>query len=274
MRTGASLADTFWYMRQVPEPSAEQMAAQTRAQRIRAQQPTGSSGEQAWRRLLSDRRLKVERVWWKGLAEALPDYIPDVLAHHLRYWQIGRELAYDEQGKLYRLPWRRRQRWPWARDARQTSPALLPEDENAIQRALRRQVRYWQDMLFGWRRPDQYLWPRDQVLITVLRSLGLLLVFALVGVALGLLAYGWWRVLELVVGPALGDLLSSGELDDRLKLLSALAGWLTTVLMIVRSVLGWMPKVYRCLDRNLTARLAARRTLVAWDRHLPANAKR
>jgi hypothetical protein len=81
-------------------------------------------------------------------------------------------------------------------------------------------------------------------------------------------------VLELVVGPALGDVLSSGELDDRLKLLSALAGWLTTVLMIVRSVLGWMPKMYRWLDRNLTAWLAARRTLVAWDRHLPANAKR
>lgn len=80
------------------------------------------------------------------------------------------------------------------------SPLLLPEDENAIQRALERQVKYWQDMLFGWRRPDQYLWPRDQLSVALLRSLGLLLVFTVIGVALALLAYGWWRALEFVVG--------------------------------------------------------------------------
>jgi hypothetical protein len=279
MRTGASLGDTFWHLRRAPEPSSEEKETQTRAERIEARQSDKVSSEEDWRRLLSDDRLKVERVWWKGLAEALPPYIPEVLAGHLRYWQIGRELAYDGRGRLYRLPWYRRLRWPWRRPGwmggggpRRTSPVLLPEDENAIQRALERQVKYWQDMLFGWRRPDQYLWRRDQSLVMLLRTLGLLLAFILMGVGLAFLAYGWWRVLQLVVGPAVADVLAQGSLDDRLKLLSASAGWLTTVFMIIRTMLGWVPKVYRWLDQNLTARRVARRTLVAWDRYLPQEA--
>jgi hypothetical protein len=275
MRTGASLADIFWYLRQVPEPSADEKATLVRTNRIKTRQADAVDEEEDWRRLLSDDRLKVERVWAKGLAEALPPYIPEVLAHHLRHWQIGRELAYDESGRLYRLAWHRLLRWPWRRPGflshrhtRRTSPVLLPEDENAVQRALRRQVKVWQDMLFGWRRPDQYLWRKDQILVGILRTLGLLMVFLLVGVGLGLLAYGWWRVLELVVGPSINDVLTGGELDDRLRLLSASVGWLTTIFMVVRTVLGWMPKVYRWLDHNLTARLVARRTLVTWDHYL------
>lgn len=89
MRTGASLADTFWYMRQVTEPSSEQKETETRSERIRARQSDKVRRGEDWRRLLSDDRLKVERVWWKGLDEALPPYIPGGLGRHLRHWQIG-----------------------------------------------------------------------------------------------------------------------------------------------------------------------------------------
>ena len=259
MNTGASLADTFWYMRQVSKPPAEAQV-KPRRERIDAQQsekvPKGHDDED-WRNLLSDYRLTVMRRRLMRLTDALPPYVAGTLIHHLRHWQIGRELAYGAQGKLYRLSRSRR--------SQHETPRLLPGDENAVQKALERQIKRWQDMLFGWRPPDQFLWWIDRQSIGLLHSLALALLFVVVGAGLGLLAYVWGCIINLVVGPAVLDVLTTGELDDRLKLLAAAAGWLTTMLAASRAVLGWVPRAYRWLDQNLTAWFVARRTLVKWD---------
>jgi hypothetical protein len=261
MNIGASLADTFWYMRRAMESSSE-IQAEAAAERK----------DEDWRRLLSDYRLKVERTQLAGLVEALPPYLTGILNHHLSRWQIGRELAYDKQGRLYRLPWYRRLHWlsraslPIGKtQRRRESPRLSPKDENAIQQALERQVRRWQDMLFGWRRPDEFLWWIDRQSITLLRSLGLLFVFIVVGIGLALLAYGWGYILNLVIGPAVPDVLAKGALDDRLKLLSAAVGWLATTSMAIRTIVGWVPGIHHWLDQNLTAWFIAQRTLVRWN---------
>jgi len=274
MTAGSSLADTFWYMRQVPKPPSD-VRNRLRSERVAEQKslkvPKGRQDEDL-RRLLSDYRLKVVRGRLVGLSETLPPHVAGMLVYHLRHWQIGRELAYDGRGYLYRLPWYRRIGWPgrtpaWIRKRwpRYDSPRLLPEDEDAVQRALERQVARWQDMLFGWRRPDEFLWWIDRLAIAGIRFVALLFLSIVVGLALALLIYTFGYIVNLVVSPAVPDVLAHGELDDRLKLLAAVGGWLTLAWTVGRAGVGWIPRALRWLENSLTAWLLAQRTLVRWD---------
>jgi hypothetical protein len=275
MNVGGSLADTFWAMYASPKPSKKKQTTAQRIVRVPARQSKSVSDkyrEADWRELLSDYRLTVLCRRIQGLAEALPPYVASTLVHHLRRWQIGRELAYDSRGQLYHLPWYRRLRWPgrtpaWIRKRwpRRESPRLLPEDEHAIRQALDRQMQRWHGMLFGWRRPAEFLRVLDRVSIAVLRCIATSLLILGLGVGLAAVAYLWGRAAIWFIGPAIPEFLSQGDLEERLKVLSAVAGWSTTTFLILRTVASWVPQAYDWLDETLTARRVARRTLVEWN---------
>lgn len=260
MNTGASLADTFWYMRKIPNPP-KKVPGKPRPKQIEARQLEGvpkDRKQEDWRKLLSNLRLKVVRRRLKKLVDVLPPYVAETLIQHLRRWQIGRELAYDDQGVLHRHRQYRRAE----------TPILLPEDENAIQRALGKQFKRWEDMIFGWRPADQFLYWIDRLILILLRFLVVVLLFGLVGAGFGLLTYIYGLIIKGTLGSALNEVLTAGEIGDRLKLLAAASGWLSTIFTVGQTVWKKVIQVYEWIDQNITGWFIAQRTLVTWNRYI------
>lgn len=285
INTGASLAATFWYMR--PPPALpNHLRSQRRVEQIASWQskeiPKDRRAED-WRKLLSDYRLKVEQRRVRDLSPALPKYVAKTLVHHLDHWRIGRDLVYDEQGRLRRASIFRRRFSPLLRRVlrrlgkrrpRRRSPRLLPEDEKDIQRDLERQFSKWHDMIFGWRGPEEFLWVWDRLSIAGIRLLGTSTVIVGLSIGLALVAYLWGYVAIKVVASGVPKLLKQGDIGDRLALLSALTGWVTTTFVILRTVANWIPQAYNWLDEALTSCFVARRTLVNWRSTWRKNWKR
>lgn len=238
---GMSLADTYWYLR------------------LPGRRPRKVLSEEDWRRLLSKYRLDAERARLQGLEDCLPPYVVAVLRQHLKQWSIGTEVGYRE-GKLVRVP---------GSDLHENIKA---PDESALQRALERQVRNWESLLFGLRDATSYLHTTDKRWIAVLRWGGL---FAgLLLTALFLLTVALVSAYLLAAGPLPGLLRFLTENQAGVSEYLAVVSLLWTVLVAVpvpialrgayQATRGWQ----QWLDDTLTTRFITRRTYVPWDKYL------
>jgi hypothetical protein len=279
---GMSLADTHYYMRK-PERRRRHFS------------------QEDWRTLLSTYRLDVERGRLESLKPHLPPYVSDVLQSHLRQWSIGNELEVGPDGQLRRrtflfrrshslglLSWHiSEEKWrdvsilfrlthplgffkAFRRPYR--SPEIAPEQEAALQEALRQQVKRWEGLLFGLREPISYLYRSDRRrIVWLMRALVFIVIVVVVGVPLGL---GVVRVAGQAATSLITALLyrmqeAGAQVSDWLALAKLLLGLLTSLgasltgLGILFRFLRWL---YRAINHRLTVYFIARRMLVPWDR--------
>lgn len=271
LTSGASLADTCWYARPPRRPSGAELR-RPRAERLKEAMalPRQRPSAEDWRRLLSYYRLHSECVRVNSLRSVLPVYVPDVLIRHLRAWAIGEMLYYDDRSQLRRRPWRQSpafQMWLPRRMRRQyRSPTLLPEDEIALLQALKQQETRWRQMLFGLRRPEDFMRRRDLITVTLWRWLLLLLLLAGIGLAVGLLLYALGLIVAAAVWPAFQALMHGAGLGDWLKVITTGLGWLSVLGLLGKALFQWTRKAQSVINRWLMVRAIARRTLVPWNR--------
>ncbi|HZQ09723.1 MAG TPA: hypothetical protein VFD70_24305 [Anaerolineae bacterium] len=237
---GMSIADTYWSL-QIPVRQSEQERAKA-----------------TWRRMLSRKRLEVEQRRLRTLIPYLPPYVVPVICKHLDQWCIGESLDY-EGGQLR------------ARNARATAPISI-QDEDAIQDALRDQVRQWARMLFGAWEATSYLRARDRRLINWLRRIFTFCIMLPLGLVLGLVVWFLSFFLFAFFIPLLIQLLmqSRAGISDWLGLGSFT---LTLLLLIpgpflIRVAFQGTRSAQQWIDSQLTVEFIAQRTYVPWDRHL------
>ncbi len=271
LTSGASLADTCWYARPPRRPPGAELS-RPRAERLKEvmARPRQRPSAEDWRRLLSYYRLHSECVRVNSLRSVLPDYVPDVLIRHLRTWAIGEMLYYDNRAQLRRRPWWHSpafQMWlpRWMR-CQHRSPALLPEDEIALIQALKQQETRWRQMLFGFRRPEDYVRRRDLITVALWRWLLLLLLLVGTGLAVGLLLYTLGLIIAAAVWPAFQALMHGAGLGDWLKIITTAFGWLSVLGLLGKALFQWTREAQAAINRWLMVRVIARRTLVPWDR--------
>lgn len=271
LTSGASLADTCWYVRPPRRPSKMELG-RPRPERLAqaADTPLKRPSAEDWRRLLSYYRLHTERTRVDSLRLALPPYVPDVLARHLQAWTIGETLYYDDRSRLRRRPWWQSpafQMWLPRRMRRQyRSPVLLPEDEIALLKALKQQETRWRQMLFGFRRPEDFMHLRDHVVVTLLRWLLLLLLLMGIGLSVGVLLYVLGMIVSAAVWPTFQSLMQDAELGDWLKVITTAAGWLSILGLLGKALFQWTREAQAHIYYRLMVRAIARRAHVPWDR--------
>ncbi|MFQ6102068.1 MAG: hypothetical protein ACE5OS_12665 [Anaerolineae bacterium] len=268
LTAGASLADTCWYLRSPPRPSKTELSRPRSERLAKLLDRRLAAGD--WRRLLSYYRLNVERTRVNSLRYALPSYVPDVLIRHLRAWTIGEVLYYDDLSRLRRRPWWQSpafQMWLPRRMRRQNrSPILLPEDEIALVKALNQQETRWRQMLFGFRRPEDFLHRRDYITICLLRRLLLSLLLLGIGLAAGVLLYALGLIATAAVWPAFQPLMQGVELGDWLKVITTVAGWLSVLGLLGKALFQWTREAQAHIHHWLVVLFIARRAYVPWDR--------
>jgi len=271
LTAGASLADTCWYLRSPPRPSKMELSRPRleRLAEIENQKRKRPSAED-WRRLLSFYRLHVERTRVHSLRHALLPYVPDVVTRHLQAWTIGETLYYDDCSRLRRRPWWQSpafQMWlpRWMR-RHYHSPILLPEDEIALVKALNQQETRWRQMLFGFRRPEDFLHRRDRVTIGLLRRLLLSFLVLGIGLAASALLYALGLIVAAAVWPAFQALMQGAELGDWLKVITTAAGWLSVLGLLGKALFQWTREAQARIHHWLMVRAIARRAYVVWDR--------
>ncbi len=238
---GMSLADTYWYLR------------------LPGRRPRKVLSEESWRRLLSKYRLDAERARLKSLEDCLPPYIAAVLRRHLKSWSIGTTVGYRD-GQLVRLP-----------GTDQEKP-IKAQDESALQRALERQVRNWESLLFGLRDAKSYLHAGDIRLIVLLRWIGLF--FGLLVTAVFLLTLALVSAYGLAMGPLPGLvrflIANQARVSEYLAVVSVL--WTVLIAVPVPIVLRAAYQATRSfqqwLDDTLTTRFITYRTYIPWDTYL------
>lgn len=241
LTAGMSLADTYWYLR------------------LPGRRPRKVLSEESWRRLLSKYRLDAEKARLKSLEDGLPPYIAAVLQQHLQRWSIGTEVGY-QGGQLVRIP-----------GTDQDKP-IRPPDESALQRALERQVRNWESLLFGLRDAKSYLHASDTRWIALLRWTGLF--FGLLATAGFLLGIALLSAYFLAEGPLPGVLRFLTANQARVSEYLAVVSLLWTVLIAVpvpialRGAYQATRGFQQWLDDRLTTRFITRRTYIPWDTYL------
>jgi hypothetical protein len=259
---GASLADTYWYMRP--------------ARRF----GRGKSPE-SWHELLIRQRLTeiIRRV--RRLEPYLPPGVGPALRHSLWEWGIAQELE-RHRGQV-RIAYPRLYRWRfmhWVRRIRANRMAkrwvgkvgeerfvvLKRGEEKGIYRNLKRQARVWSDLIHGSREPREYLLPSDWRQVRWMAFAASILTF---GVALVLGVSLLLTILFRVFISLVVSLQPMAALPTELKDWLAVATTLATTVFVLTTqtgrVIRGMVNLYRSFHGWLVRRKIEQRTLVAWD---------
>lgn len=246
---GGSLADTYWYWLPPTDPPTQK-----------------KSRDKSWQQLLAHYRLFELRRRVLSLKDALPPYMSAVLHKHLRHWEIGQALFYTKRGTLRR----KHKPWWWFRITAKSPPAIISQlaypDEREIHATLGKQASQWADLVLGWKSPEQFLSYSDYCILDGIYVLTIAAGALVAAVALLGTMYAWAWITISLVGPALSDVLSSGNLKDRLLLLSTISGWFGTWYLMGKAIVKGIAHVANSIKEWLTAQIIARRTLVSWNR--------
>ncbi len=271
LTAGASLADTCWYLRPPPRPSKAELS-RPRSERLADLDDLAYKRPAAedWRRLLSFYRLHAERTRVRSLHHALSPCVPEVLIRHLRAWSIGEMLYYNDRSRLCRRSWLLSpafQTWLPRRLRRKTrSPDLLPEDEIALIQALNQQETRWRQMLFGFRRPEDFLHSRDHACIALLRWLLLFLLLLAIGLAAGTFLYVLGLLVAAATWPAFQSLMEGAGASDWIKVITTVVGWLSILGLLGKALFQWTRAAQARIHHWLMTYRIAWRTRVPWDR--------
>jgi hypothetical protein len=247
LNSGMSLADTFWYLR---PPS---------------RRPKEALSEESLRRMLAKYRLEAERARLQSLSECLPAFVVPVIQRQLRLWSIGTELGY-RNGELVLVT-----------NGNEREP-LKKRDELRVQRALRRQVRNWELLIFGLRQATSFLRAQDWRWIAILRwaalfgtllLTSLLLIFIIQVVAF-----------FIAVGPLPGLIRFLIERQTQVSEYLAVVSLLWTILiaspvpLVLRAAYQGTRGIQAHLDQALTIWFIARRSYVPWDTYVRKSQKK
>ena len=258
---GASLADTYWYMRP--------------ARRF----GRGKSPE-SWHELLIRQRLTEIIRRARRLEPYLPPGVGAALRHSLWEWGVAQELE-RHQGRV-RIAYPRLYRWRfirWVREIRahrmakrwvgkvgeERFVALERDEEKGIYRNLRRQAKVWGDLIHGSREPRDYLLPSDwrQVRWMALAASALTFGAALIP---GVFLLGTLLRASISLVTKLQPI---AALPTQLKDWLAVATTLATVVLVLTTQMGRVIRgllnLYRSFHDWLVMRKIEQRTLVAWD---------
>ncbi|HEX9077121.1 MAG TPA: hypothetical protein VF932_15150 [Anaerolineae bacterium] len=247
LNSGMSLADTFWYLR---PPS---------------RRPKEALSEESFRRMLSKYRLEAERARLQSLSECLPAFVVPVIQRQLRSWSIGTELGY-RNGELVHI-----------RNGNEREP-LTKTDEVRVQRALRRQVRNWELLIFGMRQPTSFLLAQDRRWIAILRWVALFVTLFLT--SLFLIVLSQLAAYFIAVGPLPGLIRFFNEQQAHFSEYLAVVSLLWTILiasplpLVLRAAYQGTRGIQVYLDQALTIWFIARRSHVPWDTYVRKEQKR
>lgn len=239
---GASIGDTFWFMRR---PKPERLA---------------ESDRETWEGLLRHGRLKEESERIGELAANLPPYVAVALKHSLSRWGIAGEL------KKYTRT-----------DGEDQESILEPDVEKKMYSALSAQARIWRSIILGERTPENYVTPRDESRIRVWHNL---LFIPLALVILFVLFFLVWLLVN-IAGPfffpsvwnLVINLQPQGqaptlELKDIISSLSILAALLGGLWASGRWIFEQLFQLYQWLGSKMTERYIKQRTWAPWNRGL------
>jgi len=242
---GASIGDTFWFMRR---PNAAQLA---------------ESERETWVGLLRPARLTEQSERIGELEAHLSPYVALTLKHGLLKWGVAGQLR----------------RYARAGAGAGNKPVLQPDIERKLFSALSSQTRIWRSIILGERTPESYLEPRDLSWIgllhaaafTVLAAFILFFLFLFIWVAVGLAGPIFFRS----VWDAIVTLQPTGQsptlsLKDIISSLTILTALLATLWAAGRWVFEQQFGLYAWLGKQIRQQFIQRRTYVAWDRDLAA----
>lgn len=235
---GASMVDTYWFMRPPPARGDDKRRPQER-----------------WVRLLQPDRLKAQSTRVGELERDLEPYLAAALKYSLRQWGVADKLEQTQSGKNEQVP---------------------PGREKRLMANLEKQTYIWRDLILGIRSPESYLRGYDRWLIPLLQLGSFLLLLGLiVGIVYGTIWFVSLTLTQLflpgLVAYAtksqsfLEGALEPGDVIAAIPILFGLAGafW---------KLGSWgaeqLIQVFRSVGRSVRAWRIQRCTHIQWDRGL------
>ena len=243
---GASIGDTFWFMRR---PNTAQPA---------------ESERETWEGLLRPARLTEQSERIGELEAHLSPYVALTLKHGLLRWGVAGQLRRYARGGA----------------GAGNRPVLQPDIERKLFSALSSQTRIWRSIILGERTPESYLELRDLSWIrllhvaafTVLAAFILFFLFLFIWIAVGLAGpiffQSVWDTIVTLQPTAQAPTLSLKDIISSLTILTALlaALWAAGRWVFEQATFG----LYDWLGKQIRQQFIQRRTYVAWDRDLAA----